>query len=246
MTMPDRGPYPRAGHQDALLLCRLDDPDGARRFFSRLEAVCHAAAPRILEGLQEKLHQLDEGLSLDVRLVPAEGLFPSLRQLEVEIHGVPLPPIPKVTFGVVGRLLVVTTSGGALQAAMAVAAGEAPGLEEHPLAAGLLGRDDLASARLARHSRDVAEAVGAVGSLEHAARFVLGFAPEGEGTTRARETCARICERLRRVVQSFDFLGDELVTSRAQDGGLARYERSVQVLLGPGQRPYHSSSADAR
>lgn len=243
MEIPSRRRHPTRGQTDTVLLFKLDDPDGARRCLQRAEAVWQAASPRLLDKTRALLARLDPDLRLDVRVVPADGLFRSLRRLEVDVAGLPFPVrAPPLTFGVLGKLLVVATSPGAIEAAMAVAAGEAPGLHEHPFAAELLQPQGLTSAHLVRRGRQVEQLVGLLDMLQGTLTMPV-HSGLGEGAATA---FGEGCTRVRRLLAAFDFLGDEVAWRQSRDEGRVRYQRSTLRLRPSSERPFHRPASTPR
>jgi len=248
VTMPARQKYAEDGATDTVMICMLKDPVGARRALARAEAIFEAAAPRMLGGIQELSANMGLPQRPDVRLAQAEGSFPMLKRLEIDLP-MQLPPAmqpPRLTYGVLGNLLIFSTSEDAIMSCMQVAAGEEDGLEVHALAEALLGREDLTSARLDPHGQRMAEATQGVQMMGMMLNsFLSGFTNENPTMQTVLDCSNDLIGRVTNVMQTVDFLGDGVTHSERRDGGLARYERSVVRLKAPEARPSYDAQVAA-
>ena len=239
ISIPARNGYDD-GSTDEILLCKVRDPEAARKALERAEAIYAAAAPRLLEGLQGFVRDIAEDFVPEVTLGPADGMFRSLSRLSVQAG----PFQASVTYGVLGDLLVVSSSEDGLMSCIMVAAGEEPGLEERPLMAGLLGRDDLSGLTLTPHGRQMAEATMSVQSMGPMLQGVLGgMTSENSGLGHCLDAACGALERIGTAMETVDFLGDGIATTRVLEGGMAHYEREVVHLLAPSERPSAPAAA---
>jgi hypothetical protein len=228
ITMPSRVKYPEPGETDTVVICNLEDPTAAKKALQRFESVFQATAPRLIEKLQALCK--DNGLPWvpNVTLSPATGSFRSLRRLEIQLGPI---PIPKITFGVLGGLLVLSTNETAVMSCMSVAAGEEDGLEMHALGKALLARDDLTSARLEPYGLRMAQTTAGIQTMGGVLNSVLRpMVEKNPGLGTFLDMTSDFLGRVTTVFASVDFLGDGLTTSERRLDGLGSYERTVLVL----------------
>ena len=226
VTLPARGPGTVAGQTDTVVLWQLDDAHAAKKCLNRLEAVCTAAGPRVMGGLQELLAEIDPELSVDVTLSQADGMYPMLN--EVAVTGVPMLQLPEITYGVLGKTVVLTTSERALETCLATMVGEEDGLGEHALASHLVGRNDLTSARLHSYGQVVAEMQGMVAMIGAFSGGMLGSLTAGTEAEWIPQQASELLSRVGDVIGAFDFLGDAVTWSELRPGG--HYECTAVVL----------------
>ncbi len=246
VTMPSRGKYPQPGETDTVILCKLKDPASAKKAIDRAIAIFEAAAPRVFGGTQAFIKDQGWNIKVDATIGPAEGSFRMLNRLEVALGPI---PVPQLTFGVMGDLLVMSTSGEALMSCMLVAAEEEDGLSERPLGRELLAQHDLASAELVPMGLQMAQQTqGLQGMSGMLNGFLGGMADDNPGLATGLDCMNDLFGRVIGVLDTVDFLDDSLTVSERREGGLARYERSTTRLLAPQHRPSHAvaSSTEAR
>ncbi|MFT7462107.1 MAG: hypothetical protein ACI9EF_000444 [Pseudohongiellaceae bacterium] len=215
---------------ETVLITRLADKAGARRCINRAEGVLKVLLPRVVGGIQGLLAENQVPFKFDVAIVPAEGGYPGLKQLQLTLGNF---PIPSLTYGFMGDLFVATTSQGALERSFAAAVGEEDGLWSHDLLAEHMGRDDLCSVSLVPVGRQMAETVAGINSTHAMVRGILGPAVAEDPTmTAALGQLRTLVDRVTDIMLKVDFLGDAVTVSEVRDGGLSRYELTTQALLG--------------
>jgi len=234
LAIPSRQKFAGPQDLDTVLVCRVGDPLAARKSLARAEGIVQAAAPRLMGGLQDLVRQLAPAYVPELTIGAATGGLPGLSRLTLSAGEVRL----SLDYGVVGQLLLASTSENALMTCMMVAAGEEPGLEERDDLAGLLGRTDLCSARLQPHGRELAATAETLLSIGPMLRSWLGPQLEGSpGFASGIGLLGEVCARLGNVLAGIDFVGDGLTTSELREQGLVYYERSVLHLLSREARP---------
>lgn len=229
VTMPSRAKNAMPGATDSVTLWKLADPSGVRKCLARLEAVYQVLVPPLLADLHETLTNIESPFVPDLQLREGGGLYASLHTLE--LSGLPFA-VPPLSYGVLGDSFVLTTSQNALDSCLAAAAYMEPGLDERPLAADLLGRDDLTGASLSPWGRSIAEGVRGFVSLQGfllpALRSAVG---EGEYAWTV-DSLGDLLGRVTGVLESVDFLDDAVSWSERRAGGLVQYE-CTRVQLKP-------------
>ena len=227
VTLPS-GRFP--GETETVVICRLRDADGARKVINRVHAVFDAVVPPLLERLEQEL--ASQGQSSPIRklkMTNASGSFPSMKQLEIGISApglpIPLPQIPTMTFGVIGNLLLVTTSEQALQTVFEVAAGEADGLWDHPafVDGQRLPSQAVSSASLQPMGRQLQESANLFGTLSATMGFVLKSQPSQDIPL---ELISQAMQKVAGILRSIDFYDDVVCYSEMSEDGMTRYSRS--------------------
>lgn len=229
---------PILGGKDSVSICQLRDPAGARKVLARIEAVYEALVPPLLARLESELQGFQGSMALPrIEFGDAHGSVPGLKRLSVSISipGFPLPPLPEMLYGVVGNQLIFTTSEEALLYVMGVAAGEADGWTDHPImTAGRRPEGPVTSCSyqpVGDQLREVAMVMGAVG----------GFVTMGANQV-AREDpqaavfatlLADVLPAVTRILQSLDFLEDQVDYSELRNDGLISYSRSTLRFRDP-------------
>ncbi len=248
VTMPSRKKYPEPGETDTVFLCKVPDPEAAKKALGRALAIYEAAAPRVLGGVQGLLADVQDSvgiaLDFDVSLGPAAGSFRSLNRVELALGTARLP----FTFGVMGDLLVASTSEEALMSCMMVMAEEEDGVGERPILASLAGRGGLSTVELVPMGRQMRETVDGIHGLQGMLNGFLGpMAGEDETIGTIVDCGNELFARIHGVLGTVDFLDDAVVVSEGRDGGLARWERRLVRLVAPEARPSHAvAEADVR
>ncbi len=232
VTLPARGPGTVAGQTDTVVLWQLEDAHAAKKCLSRLEAVCVAAGPRILGGFQELLAEIDSELDVDMTLAPADGMYPMLNEVALTIQGVPMVQGFEMSYGVLGKTVVLTTSERALETCLATMVGEEDGLADHALASHLSGRDDLTSARLHSYGKTIQELQGLVALVGAVTGGILGPLTAGTQAGWVPDQASELLGKVGDVIGAFDFLGDAVTWSESRSGGQAHYECTAVVLEG--------------
>ncbi len=235
VDVPTRGRFAPAGTTDSVILWQLDDPQGTRKCLERMENVFNVAIPGLLGSMQAWLRKEDSKFVPDVQLTAGGELYPMLKRLEVT--GLPIATRP-ISYGIMGRMLVCTTSEDALEYCLAVAAGEEDGLEQHPLAAGLVEREGLSSADLGNYGSTVQELVALTRQAPAWIGATLGSATAGTEGEWAVDNLNDCLEGLATVLEAFDFLGNGVTYGESRDEGRAHYERTVVELAPrPARKP---------
>jgi hypothetical protein len=229
MTMPARSDAPGAA-DDWLWICKLRDPAGARKMLDRVAAVYAVTVPEILARLQEEMG--GSPFVPRVQVGPSEGAYPML----TTAHVVMVQPF-SVTFGLLGDLLVVTSSDATLTSALAVAAGEAPGLEDNePLQqVGGLPDGPLYSASLMPYARDHAQALvemsQVTGALDMGLSLALGPAARKDPRVAAISRAVHgVLGRVVEIMRASDFRHHGVAWSRGGPDGQGRYRRDTTLF----------------
>lgn len=222
------------GTVDTVMISRLRDPAGARKIISRCQAVFDALVPPLLERLKEELSWNRTPSPINkLTLSDSHGSFPSMKQLEVSLGvanlPIPMPPIPTITFGVVGNLLIFTTSEQAIETVFSVAAGEEDGLWEHPaLQSGdRLESQVVASASLRPVGQQMREVAGALGL----AAGTLGLmAPQGDASqtvdVKVIGLITKVMQKVSIILHSLDSVEDTVCYSERRNDGMTHYTHS--------------------
>ncbi|MCB9898178.1 MAG: hypothetical protein H6825_09265 [Planctomycetes bacterium] len=236
MEIPSLRKHAGADDTDTVSICLLRDPAAARKCLDRMHAVYAAAAPRLLGELQDHMRSAGIPFVPDVRFEKSTGMFPQLYEFQLSVGSF---PIPKLSFGVLGNLLVATTSEDALDHCMAVAAGDFDGISARPELEHLLEGGTFAGAGLRPVGRNLAKATQIIGGLGGMAQgIVSSIAPRNDPQVqRMLGIVTGVLPKITGVLQTIDFLGDEVHSSELREGGLVCYERSTQYMLTPEQRP---------
>jgi len=223
------------GNTETVMIARLRDPDGARKVIDRLHGVFDAVVPPLLERLEEELSSQGESSPIrKLKMTDASGSFPSMKQLEVAFTvpnlPIPIPQIPTMTFGVIGNLLLVTTSEQALESVFAVAAGETDGLWDHPaLADGQrLPSQAVSSASLQPLGQQMQEAAAVFGTLSYTMGLVMNSQSSGDMPL---ELITQAMQKVSGILRSIDFYDDVVCYSEMSEDGMTRYSRSSTRYL---------------
>ncbi|RKY20159.1 MAG: hypothetical protein DRQ55_08625 [Planctomycetota bacterium] len=230
MTLPSRSNPSAKAMTDTVVLFQLEDRDGAASCLRRIDGVMERVLPRVAERLRSWASEAELPFSFDVSFGQAEGMWRSLRTLRIQAGPIPVPPL---TYGLVGNLLVFTTSEHALTSCMSVAAGEEDGLEVHPLLSQHVGRDDLTSLQLHPLSRELAGTQAGLASLDGMLRGLTGQITQDDPKAAAIvEQVSGLFRRVETVLATLDYLGDAVTVGTRAEGGLVRRQRaSVQLVL---------------
>jgi len=231
LTVPKRsGP---AG-EDWISISRLRDADGAREVMRRFTNVCTDVLPGMTDQLEYWASREDAVMFLPrIKIRDNDGSYPSLKRVSISFKltqvPIPLPQVPDFLFGTIGNLLIVTTSEDALQDVMDVAAGEAPGLWDHPaMADGRLPRGNATSCSFMPVGRQIAESAQAFGTSGLMAASFIGQAagndPKG---ARMADVMAQMMTKISQVIASIDFIEDEVSFSQSRRNGLLSYSRTT-------------------
>lgn len=242
MEIPSQRRHAADGATDSVTLSLLRDPGAARKCLDRLTAVFQAAVPRLMGKLHAVLEQTGVPIIPNLHLRRSTGIFSMLHELELTVGNF---PVPKLTFGVLGNLLVVTTSEEALDHCLAVAAGDFDNLGERPTVAGLLEGGAYTSASLRPVGLRMAQATQAVAGFGGIMQGVLSAVSMNNDprVSQAVSVVSGILPKITDVMSKVDFLGDQVRFSESRDGGLASYECATQYILSPEQRPSYMASA---
>lgn len=226
MTVPgDTGAAPQT-----VFISKLADRAGAQRCIGRLEGVLKVLLPRLVGGVQNLLSENELDLPFDVAIVPAEGVYPGLKQLKITVGQLPLPTM---TYGFMGNLFVATTSERALERSLAVAVGEEDGLWDHDLLAEHMGRNDLCTVSMVPVGQQITETVSAIAGAHTMVRGLIGGAVANDPQASAvLDQVTVLVDRVTDIMLKVDFLGDAVTISEVREGGMARYELTTQALVG--------------
>lgn len=238
ITLPSRARHAQKTDVETVTIWKLDDPAGMKKCLARLEAVYNELVPPLLGEMQAKLTQAESPIVPDIQLAASEGMFPSLRKLE--LTGLPMP-LPALHFGVLGDSFVMAPSQESLESCLAAAAFMEPGLEERPLAEHLIGRSDLTGARLEPYGKGTQEWLQLIMMMQ---AFVLPTVRGAVADTEyawAADSADDLLGRVTGVLQSIDFLGDAVTWSERRAGGLVQYE-CTKLQLAPGEVESASAS----
>lgn len=233
MTIPHRRSKRDRGWTEDVTLCRVRDPEGTRKCLERVEGIFHALAPPLLEKLNTFLQQSNIPLTFSAEVKPARGDFAELRKLTAVAGMMPFV----IHYGMVDDMFVTAASTHALESCLEVARGERPNLSERPLLAGLVGRDDLCSAKMHPADQSVLafqETLGTIdGVLGQVRRQMEGQADVPPEALRGIELASDLIAKVDEVLSVFDFLGDSITTSEERRGGWARYELTTIEIGSP-------------
>ena len=233
VVVPHRKSRRNRGWTEDVMICRVRDPEGTRKCLERIEGIFAAVVPPLIEKLNAFLEQANLPLTFNATIAPARGDFAELRKLR--ILALPLP-IPPMNYGMVDNMFVFASSPQALESCLEVARGERPGLMDRPLVAGLVGRDDLCSAKMNPADQAVADFRGLLNGIDSGLMQLQkgmegnpDVAPEAlRGIGLGLELIAKVDE----VLAIFDFLGDSVTISEERRGGRARYELTTIEIGG--------------
>jgi len=234
ITVPHRRSRRDRGWTEEVMICRVRDPEGTRKCLERVEGIFEALAPPLIEKLNAFLQQSGVPFNFTAQITPARGDFAELRKLRVVAF--PLP-IPSMNYGMVDDMFVFASSPQALESCLEVTRGERPGLEDRPLLAGLVGRDDLCSAKMHPADQAVTELSGTLQTISGVLTQVRG-GMEGQADVppealRGIDLGIELIAKVDEVLAVFDFLGDSVTTSEERRGGTARYELTTIEIGGP-------------
>lgn len=223
------------GTTETVMISRLRDPAGARKVIDRVHAVFDAVVPPLLERLEEELASKGESSPIrKLKMTDASGSYPSMKQLEIAVTvpqlPIPLPQIPTVTFGVIGNLLLITTSEQALETVFAVAAGETDGLWEHPafVDGQRLPSQAVSSMSLQPLGLQMQETAAVFGTLSATMGFVLRSQPSQDMPL---ELMSQAMQKVAGILRSIDFYDDVVCYSEMSEDGMTRYSRSSTRYL---------------
>lgn len=236
ITMPSRRP---GSDSDTIVISRLRDPAGARKVVDRCQAVYDALVPPLLQRLEEEL--ASQGTSSPIRkleLSNATGSYPSMKQLKIALSipdmPIPLPSIPTITFGVIGNLMVVTTSEQAIEKVLAVAAGEADGLWEHPafVTGNRLPSQAVSSANLIPVGLQLQELAGVFSVVSGTFSMMAKAGGETDSAkTMVMDMMTGCMQKTASILRSIDFLDDSVSYCEVRDQGMTRYSRTSTRYL---------------
>ena len=228
---------PKPGESDTITICHVRDPEGARKCLERLEGIFDVLAPVALERTKGLLTQIgQEGMTSWIQLAREQKFeqFPELRRMRVML---PMMPMPPMVYGIVDDMLVYGTSMEAVETCLAVARGEQEGMFEHRMIGGLMGRDDLCSARMTPAGSQYSGWKSGLGMGRTGLQFAQGMTQDADPRLAdAVGLGLDLVGRLEIVLDSLGFMGETLTHSSIREEGLARYELSSMQLKLPGAR----------
>ena len=228
MTLPSRSNPSAKELTDTVVLWKLRDRDGAANCLRRVDGVLERVLPKLVGKVQEWLVAAEVPYGFDIRMGPAEGMFRGLRRIEFEL---PMLSVPPVTYGLMGNQLILTTSERALSGCLDVAAGEADGLELHPLLAGALARHDLCSLSLRPLERELAQTVAMLGGFENMLQSFASQAAQNDPQAGAVLThLDGLLAKAITVLGAFDFLDEAVTLGTVSPDGHARHETTTWQL----------------
>lgn len=191
--------------------------------------------PRVAQKLESWRKDANIPYEFSAEVGPADGMFRGLRRLTLKAG--PLP-VPAITYGLMGDMLVITTSERALSSCLAVAAGEEDGLWDHPLLAEAMGRDDLTALSLTPVSRQLTESRAGMAGLEGLLRGLASSAAQGNPEVEAGlAKLSDLFARLDTIAESLDFVDQTVTAETASSDGHTRIETSRHALTVVASQP---------
>jgi hypothetical protein len=239
MTMPSRA---MSGQTDSVTLFQLADRDGAASCLRRIDGVLERVIPRLADKLAAWTEEAQLPWPVGIQHGKSDGMWRGLSKITIQAGPIPVPPI---SYGLVGNMLVLTSSERALTWCMAVAAGEEDGLEVHPLLADHVGRDDLTSLQLHPLATELQGTVAMLGMVEGMLRGMTNAAAQND--PHIGEVMVQVTDlfaKLDSVLSTFDYLGDAVTVGTRDEGGLVRRQQTTYSLLIEDPTGYDSPFAD--
>ena len=226
--------------QDYVVLVQLENPTAARKLISRFENVYEAAVPWLLEDLRRR----EPGAPIPAFTIEdARGMFPGMKQIKVSMRmpGFSLP-IPEVTYGMVGNMLVFTSSQDAVALAMEAGAGEVDGLGEHPAFASgdRLPEGPVAWASLVPYAEQLQEMTAAFQMGTGVLNMTLNQATQHNSKEEVRamvKAVSGLMPRISGILRHVDFLEDGVSYAQIREFGPAMYARTTTRYRAPEERP---------
>ncbi|GJM23404.1 MAG: hypothetical protein DHS20C15_33190 [Planctomycetota bacterium] len=216
----------------------LDDHKAAKKVMMRFEAVFEAIVPPLLSQLRAEAGDA-AGMLPTIRIENA-GASSGMRKVVITA---PFMPVPPVYYGVTGRLLVASSSEDGFEHVMSVAAGEADGIDAHPLLTGstALPGEELVAASLTPWGRHLDQ-------LRAGIQFASGMLPgmvagmSGGGGNSNPEVEAMmklgsgVLTRVNTILSHVDFLKHGVTYTVAREEGRVHYSRKATAMLSPEER----------
>lgn len=229
ITMPAQRPLPGGG-EDWVMISRLRDAKGAKKVISRLGAVYEVMMPPLLERLEAELG--GPAAIPQIEITDAEGGFPGFKRIHVTVSipgmPIPIPPIDMIA-GVIGNQMIVSSSNGAIQRVMDVAAGELDGVWDHPAMASndRLPQGDVSSLYYIPVGKQLAELTAGLGMVAPMMGVLKQAAGNDPELQRMADFLTDVMPRVTRILNALDFLEDEVTYSQSRNGGLTSYSRTT-------------------
>ncbi len=225
--------------EDFVVLTKAKNPEALRSIIRRTENVYAAAVPWLMKEIKEK----EPNMPLpSIKISDARGMFPGMKRINASMR---LPmmsiPIPEVTYGMVGDMLVFTNSEPALATVMETGAGEVDGIEDHPalLSGNRLTDNPMAFASLTPFGMRLAETQTAFQMVSGGLNFMLLAATENSDKAEVKtmvKAMAGMMPRVGSIISHLDFLEDGVSYSQLSEVHSAMYCRNSIRYLAQNER----------
>jgi hypothetical protein len=226
--------------EDYVVLVDLENPTSTRSLVRRFENVYEAYVPWFLEDLSKR----EPGIPLpSFEIEDARGMFPGMKHFSMTMR---LPwlsiPMPEVTYGMVGNMLVLTSSQDALALVMEAGAGEIDGLAEHPAFASgdRLPEGPITWAAMVPYASQLDEMKAGFQMATASLNFGLKEATKHNGNSEVKamvKAVSGLMPRISRILERVDFLEDGVSYAQFREVDPAMYTRTTTRYRAPAERP---------